>query len=303
MAIDEDVAECPSPGSVEPGDLSLQGKCGDDLEIVEVTGRGTREVIGLGDGSEQLACCYPVEVLDHDPNMDCTVGRPYYEAGFSLVAPLLTDGASSAGSGTARARAWAKAGAGEHASVAAFARLAIQLMKHGAPSALLADVHRAAIDELRHAELCWSMAERLGGPRARAGAFPFATSPSADVSLAELAVSAVREGCLGETLAAHVAGEAAMLAPDPAVRRALDSIARDEARHAVLSYRIAAWAIRTGGPAVRAAVRDSLRSPWPRLDVRELSLRAGVDISLLSAAAHSGVEDVLEPAVLQLLAA
>jgi hypothetical protein len=292
---------CPPASEVNPDELFLPGKCGDDLEITEVRGAGMRGTTKLQSGDDLETCCYPVEVTDHEPSEECMVGRPYYENGKALSAPLLARSGSSP-SGNKRALAWARAGAGEHASVAAFARLAIELMRHGAPNALLGGVHQAALDEVRHAELCWSLAEHFGGERVKAGSFPFGGSVPADVSLAELAAAAVREGCLAETLGAHVADVAARLAHEGRVREALRKISDEEATHAVLSFRIVAWALGAGGPDVRAAVRAALAEPWPKLDVAELALRAGVDEAELRAAARTGVSEVVEPAVARLLA-
>jgi hypothetical protein len=108
---------------------------------------------------------------------------------------------------------------------------------------------------------------------------------------------------MAETLGAHVMAAAARLAPEPVVREALAAIAAEEATHAVLSFRIVAWALAAGGADVRAAVQAELERPWPRLDVAELALRAGIEAVELEAAAGAGVSEVLEPAVAQLLAA
>ena len=79
-------------------------------------------------------------------------------------------------------------------------------------------VHQAALDEVGHAERCWQLAETFGGAKPAAAAFPFAEETRVRVSLAELAAATVREGCLAETLGAHVLGVAAEHAPEPEVR-------------------------------------------------------------------------------------
>jgi len=299
MEVPAEQLTCAPENQVSPSELYLPGKCG-DLEIVEVLGAGTREDLPTEAAVEKTpACCYPVKVINHDPGTHCEVGRPYFEDGKALSAPLLAEDTGRAL--PRRALAWANAGRAEHASVAAFGRLLLQLLRHGAPSALLRDVQQAGIDEVGHSELCWSLARHFGGGQTRAGEFPFAGKVDADISLAELADAAVVEGCLAETLGAHVAQAAAELAPEPNVRAVLASIAAEEATHAVLSFRIVAWALASGGPAVKAAVRAALGRPWPALDVDELALRAGVDVAELSAAARQGVTEVLEPAVARLL--
>ena len=66
---------------------------------------------------------------------------------------------------------WRENGKTEHASVAAFARLTLDLMALGAPPALIADVQKDALDEIRHAELCFSLAHALDGQPVSPAAF------------------------------------------------------------------------------------------------------------------------------------
>lgn len=300
MLVPEEQMTCPSRSQVSPERLFVNGACGDDLEIDSVNGEGKRTTTGE---TQSPACCYPVTIIDHDPRSECMVGRPYFEHGRALVASLRRGGTGTLATDPARAAAWARAGADEHASVAAFARLALELMAVGAPTELLRDVHHAALDEVKHAESAWELAQHFGGERVEPGPFPFAAPVTVDVTLAELARAAAREGCLGETLGAHLAAAAAALATEPAVKAVLESIAAEEARHAVLSYRVVLWAVRTGGEAVRAAVREAFAAPWPEPHVEELALRANVDARALRRAAAEGVSAVLEPATAALLAA
>lgn len=297
MGVDPAATSCPSEDSVEPADLSAREGCGYDVE--EVTGPGKRTRSLGQDGMWYEQCCYPAELYK---GRACVVGRPYLDGRDALLAPLITaDGAAV--SGSARAVAWARAGAGEHASVAAFGRLALSLLRLGAPLDLLRDVHQAALDEIAHTELCFGLAERYGAPRLGAGDFPLPQSVALDADLVALAEAAVREGCLAETLGAHVVAVAAELAGAPEVRAALSRIAEEEARHAVLSFRLVAWAIRAGGNDVRDAVRAAFAAPWPLLDVEELAMRAGVDVERLRAAAETGAREILHPAAAALLAA
>jgi hypothetical protein len=304
MTVATDAMSCPPGKDVRPEQLHLPGQCGDDLEIVDVDSDGSVRKLTSDVGTETTACCYTVMVVDSNRMAECAVGRPYFEGQQALRAAVRDSSAQEVGvDPSARARAWAAAGADEHASVAAFSRLSLVLMAHGAPTELLCDVHQAALDELGHAELCWSVARRFGAAVVGAGAFPFTEAVSVQTSLAAVAASAVREGCLAETLGAHLAAAAAELAPEPDVKAALSSIAAEEARHAVLSFRIVAWALRAGGPEVEAAVRAAFDGPWPRHDIAELALRANVAVPLLQRAAEEGAREVLEPARALLLMA
>ena len=296
-----DQTSCPAAGDVRIKDVWLRGRCGDDLEVTAVKSGGTLESIVEQDGRSFPACCYLVEVIDHDEKAECAVGRPYYENGAARRAPLLGTAPPADDFDARRAVAWANAGAAEHASVAAFSRLALQLMALGAPNELVRDVHRAALDEIGHAELCWRLARDLGGSQVAVGPFPFRAPVALDVPLAELAADTARGGCLEETLGAHLAAIAASLAPDSDVRDALKTIAADEATHAVLSFRIVAWALRVGGPEVDAAVRAAFTGARLPLDLADLALRTQVDLSSLREAAQRGISEVLEPARARLL--
>jgi len=309
MDVPPEQTTCPSGSKVSTKSLSLPGQCGDDLEIDEVNGDGTLTTVTNDSGTESKECCYPVTVIDHNTNQKCSVGRPYLDDGAPRTAALrmtlrgVALGADGSVRDARRATAWAKSGAEEHASVASFARLTLSLMALGAPTELLAAVHHAALDEVRHAEACWELARHFGAERVTPGAFPFGGPVEVRVTLAELAYAATREGCLGETLGAHLVARAAALAPEPDVRRALAAIAAEEAEHAVLSFRIVAWALATGGAETRAAVERALSQPWPEADIEELGLRASVDVDALRAASAEGVAEVLRPATAALLAA
>ena len=292
---------CPGPGEVDKSKLFVPDECG-DFEYDDVRGPVTREDIQVQSPEPFPVCCYTADVTDN-PDVVCSIGRPYFEGGVELCAPLFGAVPLASDAQAMRAAAWARAGAGEHASVAAFARLTLQLLAVGAPTELLRGAQQAALDEIGHAEQCWRLAERFGAAPVATGPFPFPREVAVDVTLAELATAAVREGCLAETLGAHVASVAAERAPEPDIRAALRRIAAEEATHAVLSFRIVAWALRVGGDAVAAAVQAAFREPCPRLDLEELALRSNVALAELEAAAEAGVVDVIRPAAQRLLAA
>jgi hypothetical protein len=300
MPLREMETDCPLPDHFEEGRLLVEEPdpgC-DTLEIVDVTGKGRRADRASTPGPR---CCYPVKLVRHDGSCG-SVGRPYYDAGQAVLAPLRTRPEREGQQLSEVAAAWARAGAAEHASVAAFARLALELMALGAPNDLLRGVHQAAMDEVGHADMCWALAKHNGASEVCAGEFPIRDLKLSS-SLAALAASAVREGCLAETLGAQAMTAIAALAPDPAVRATITTIGHEEVTHAVLSFRIVAWALKVGGAGVRTAVRSALAEPWPELDTEELALRAGVSPALVAEVAARAVTDVLAPAAARLLAA
>jgi hypothetical protein len=137
---------------------------------------------------------------------------------------------------------WARLGCMEHASIAAFARFVLQLLSLGAPAALIEQANLALKDETRHARACFSVASCYAGHPIGPG--PLAVEGSLDAaSLEEILVLTVREGCIGETVAAIEALEASEHAEDPVIRALLQRISADETRHAELAWRFVTWAL------------------------------------------------------------
>lgn len=68
------------------------------------------------------------------------------------------------------------------------------------------------------------------------------------------------EGCVRETFGALVAGFQAAHARDPDIARLMASIARDETRHAALSWAVAGWAWARLDAGKRAAFAEPIRT-------------------------------------------
>jgi hypothetical protein len=215
------------------------------------------------------------------------------------VAPRVAD--LSPGERAELAEAWTRDGLFEHASVASFGRFALELLAAGAPADLLDGAHRAALDEVRHARLCLSLASAYAGEPVEPARFPFDDRVEVTSDLAVLAARAAREGCVGETIAAVHAAEQLSRATDPAVRAALAIIAEDEARHAELAWRTVRWAIGEGGAPVRdavAAVFASLGSAEAREEAASddrLEAHGRLGSSATRAAAARALEEVVKP--------
>jgi hypothetical protein len=139
--------------------------------------------------------------------------------------------ASDAGAWLAR-MAWMEA-----ASVPAFEELARDLARHGAPPRWIRSALRSADDERRHAARIGALARARGRDVA-----PVVREPGAPQSLRELALHNAVEGTVRETFGAWIAAWQAAHALDADVRGAMTDIARDEARHALLSEAIDRWA-------------------------------------------------------------
>ena len=204
------------------------------------------------------ACCYT-------QTLGCMGGRPFRPEGQALVADLVTRcdwmakvGAFNASRLTWSQRAllaqeWRAAAQFEHASVASFARLSLQLLQLSAPASLLRDVHRAALDEVEHAELCFALAHQIDGRPLGPGVLPMpvlGTQPGFE----SVAVEALLDGCVEETVAAAIARASAQQTGEPVVREVLDKVAQDEQRHSELAFRILQWALVNGGQEPRSTL-------------------------------------------------
>jgi hypothetical protein len=228
---------------------------------------GTGGTGGSGDAGPQVQCCYGI-IRPLSPG-GC--GRPLVVEGCAVTSPAVPRGGwSSAASGAwpeaaclpARIRAelaarWLGDAALEHASVASFARFVLDLLAAGAPADLVRAAQAAMRDEIDHAERCYALGSRHAGRALGPGPLPIA-GVTAGGPLADIALRAVIEGCIGETMAAVVARRALEVTTDPEARAALTVIARDEAAHAELAFRFVAWAARD-----EATLRE-LRRAVPR---------------------------------------
>ena len=208
------------------------------------------------DGKDN-ACCYHW--------FEYCSGRPLLDEGEALTASAVdrsewVDGIAVSERPAAEVRealvdAWLADAAAEHASIAAFSRVVLELMAVGAPADLLAATVAASQDEVRHAKGCYAVASTLA--ERELGPGPLAVVAPREATLARVAVDALVEGCIGETIAALVAERAGNAASAPAVRELLAMTAEDESRHAAVAWRTLAWALREGGADVAAAVRTA----------------------------------------------
>jgi hypothetical protein len=120
------------------------------------------------------------------------------------------------------------------------------------------------------------------------------------------------EGCIGETVSAARAELELEGCTDPAVRRVLTAIARDERRHAQLAWQFVGWALRHE-PTLREVVDDTFTAQLVGIelgavvgggnDPHAALLRAhGVlSVAELAALTHTVALDVIAPCFAALL--
>lgn len=299
---------CPTPADAP----AVFGTCTDTGELITAWLSGPVEANGL--------CCYQVDVTaPGDPSCGA-IGRPFVVDALPRVAPVRTGlrgwtelqaqpSLVGIDDETRRrlADAWAVDAAYEHASVASFGKLALELLAFGAPSELIEATHVAALDEVRHARAAFAMAAAYAGAPVGPGPLREVHALALAPSLEALVAAAVREGCCGETAAAMIAFAAAEASSDPVVRDTLLVVAEEESRHAALAYRVVAWAMTRGGPTVRHAARTafeqaleeiaSASAPAPASSLRH---QGRLSASEQIAERRRAVDEVIAPAMASL---
>lgn len=193
------------------------------------------------------------------------LGRPFLVQG-EAVLPALVPGAawidasswpaSSLDGEMAKQAAahWIECARMEHASVAAFARFALQLMHLGAPPQLLQSTTQAMQDEIAHAKACFALAERYSGQAQSAGELEVSQALEQELEPARIAVDVFLEGCVGESVAALEASEMSRLCADSKVKAVLQKVADDEHQHALLAWRSLGWML----DSLRGSARDEV---------------------------------------------
>ena len=161
-------------------------------------------------------------------------------------------------------RQWRENGRTEHASVASFARLTLDLMALGAPPALIIAANQDALDEIRHTEACFALAHAIDGQAESPGPFPEAqrahTLPRMrTLALAELAVLSLIDGALHEGVSARIIAKLARRSTNPTISAVLKQIAADEGRHAAHGWDVVEWCLEQGGAAVAHALSGAAR--------------------------------------------
>jgi hypothetical protein len=159
----------------------------------------------------------------------------------------------------------------EHASVPAFSRLSWALAAVGAPAELLAWAHRAALEEIDHAQRCFALAAGYGGRSFTVEPMPDLLHGALELDgdvVALLARESVSDGGQLEDFNADVAAACAAVCEEPVTRHVLEQIAREERSHADFSWALITWLLERhperAWPAVRQALAELERYPRPK---------------------------------------
>lgn len=319
-------------GGLEPKEVAKVGVCPASLPIVSEIhlSDGAWLVVSvlqppaLPEGSDPSAtpppadaprdvCCYDISLTQNQP-IDVihppVMGRPLVgDEGQAQVATVASGAAWSMGGVSAsevealaqhlspEARAWLATrwlqdGLAEHASVASFARVSLELMALGAPPELLAAVHGAALDEIDHAQRCFALASAYAQRPLGAGALQ---SPGPrPMSFESLACETFLEACVGESAATLQAMRQRRNAAHPRVIETLTRIIDDEAKHAAIAWKTVSWAIQMGGASVKSALRQAAQEA--RAELEDAGRASASDEVLLLSAAQLAAHGRLSPA-------
>lgn len=178
-------------------------------------------------------------------------------------------------SASARGAYFARMAYDEAASVHAFLSMRDELTFHGAPSALVRGASLAARDEVRHARLMGleARAEGTEVPKVRM------RRRSAPRTLLAIALENAVEGCVHETFGALLLRWQTAHTDDASLRRMFGRIAKDEARHAALSWAVASWVEAQLDPTSQRRVANARRKAMQALE-QKVPLAVGLGAAL-----------------------
>lgn len=204
----------------------------------------------------QQLCCY--RATTRDTRWDgCVEGRPLYLASDEApcIAPprsgddwcqesaeaLPALDAISPERRQALAQEWLTIAQQEHASIASFAQLSLELLRYGASAELVSQCQACLQDEIRHAKIAFRFASHFAGKAIAPGPLPVPHQLQLSTSLQALALTNLQEGCCNETLASLLMLERSDKIADPTLSRITAQIARDEQGHAQFAWRLNQW--------------------------------------------------------------
>lgn len=232
------------------------------------------------DGANQCVLPYWSDAAWDCAGFDCAIGRPLLQSGRAVVSdiqlhdtePFTTAGPlPDADTRGLLAAWWAHVAQAEHASVASFARVTLELMSLSAPPQILAGVQAAAADEIDHAQRVFSLASRFAGVALVPAPLP--TEGVCPRQGREAVLRAlIEEACVGETVGVAEARLALAGCRDAETCAVLRRIVDDETRHSALAWQTLRWLLDAhpelhdvATTAFTDAVHRLLESPTPPL--------------------------------------
>ena len=154
---------------------------------------------------------------------------------------------------------WRRRSQAEFLAISTFAVLSMDLCAARAPADVLSLTHRAAIDEVRHAELCARLASIYSGrdelpPPGLSDLPDDPKRPKRDQAVA----NALLVSCVAETVATVVLATVRQDVEDPVVDAVLEQLYADEVQHARLGWAYLAANVRDGGDRFREVAAEMI---------------------------------------------
>ena len=316
-------AECPSVESVNQSDMPYKESCSTTtyLEVTELRDRTDgpmyNEWGGYDTATEDTVdtCCYTATYRDRLGQPDCVIGRPFMQEQEAVVASLHRKKGdwdrnhSTIVLGTEKERQFAgnfylQVARYEHASVASFNRFALELMKHGAPAHLVHQAQTAAMDEIRHAQSSFSIANELLGEQVQPGEMKMDVTLAPD--LKTLARTVLEEAAIQETLAVLIAAEQLRIVESPMIKKYLEEVVREESRHSELAFATLRWCVQQGGEEIVRLIAQRLEQPitmdilsYPEQEMANLGLPSRESLQKI---VNKGIGQVIIPSLKSLIA-
>jgi len=275
-------------------------------------------------------CTYEAEGLPFDDGI--VMGRMYSNsAGIAKTASIITSRFDGAGgecdwshwplervqeAAKLPSREWnkeiaehyRKVGLAEHASVASFSRVVLELMENAAPAWLLDRTMVAAREEIRHAQMAFALARSRSQEPFHVAGMDGLLEGQESGGLVELARRTVTEACAGETPAFLRVAIAKHFVQDVQTSEYLNAVLVEEKRHAALAWATVAWAVSVAQGdeqrLVRLAVQQNLASTasslWLQANASAPDLRSEPELlkaGILSPSLEAAVARVAAPVV------
>jgi len=319
MEIDEG-AECPSVESINES-MPYEPYCG-TIQYTTVTAFKSHSEsayvsspeMDINDDSEGDTCCYTANYITVREYPDCVHGRPYMQEEGPVVAHLKRQKGSWRRNEqsiifhntSARRQAgtfYLESAQYEHASVASFNRFVLELMKFGAPAHLIQQAQLAAMDEIRHAQSAFAIANELLNDQFQPDKMDL-TMKLAD-NLYDFAAAVLEEAAINETLAVLLAAEQLRIVTCPMIKEYLQEVVREESQHSELAFMTLRWCIEKGGEEIRSLIEERLHAPiqistenYPTMAIPELGLPAQHHLERVI---QNGIQKVIIPSLQSLL--
>jgi len=318
----EEEAECPTVTEINDSVMPLEEECSSVtyLEVTAFSSHSEDAYIDFGGpeyndtGMEGDTCCYTAVYREKVGGAECAIGRPFIQENQPVVASLNRSNGSwkrndiGVVGGTKKQRQFAgqfylDVARYEHASVASFNRFALELIKFGAPAHLVQQAQMAAMDEIRHAQSAFAIANQLLSENLQPGEMAIQCQLAS--SLEKFTSAVLEEAAIQETLAVLLAAEQLRIVQDPMIKSYLQEVVVEESRHSELAFATLRWCIEKGGESIKTLIRNRLNSEivletnnYPEQAIAALGLPSQSDLKDI---VQVGIERVIRPSLLSLL--